>query len=64
MDEAEVRAVLGEPLAVTDEESGCCGWLRQLSYPTMVIGLVQGMPPDLDSHKFYLDPDLDLGRQG
>jgi hypothetical protein len=21
-------------------------------------------PEELDSHKFYLDPDLDLGRQG
>lgn len=46
MDEAEIRAVLGEPIAVMDEESGCCGLLRQLIYPTMAIGLVQGLTPE------------------
>lgn len=46
MDESQVRAVLGEPIAVMDEESGCCGLLRRLVYPTMTLGFVQGVTPD------------------
>lgn len=40
MNEAEVRAVLGEPQAMSESESACCGWLRELTYPQMTLGFV------------------------
>jgi len=45
MDEAAIRQQLGEPLSVVDEETGCCGLLRHLEYPTLSIGLVEGIEP-------------------
>ncbi|MFQ4135058.1 hypothetical protein PGN35_001950 [Nodosilinea sp. PGN35] len=48
MDEAEIRRVLGEPTAVVDEESGCCGLLRRLEYPTLTTSLIKGDDSDPD----------------
>lgn len=42
MNEAEIRQVLGEPTTVLDEESGCCGLLRHLKYPTLTLSLIKG----------------------
>ncbi|WP_035986143.1 hypothetical protein [Leptolyngbya sp. KIOST-1] len=42
MDEAGIRQALGDPTAVVDEESGCCGLLRRLEYPTLTVSLIKG----------------------
>ncbi len=45
MDEAAIRQQLGEPVSIRDEETGCCGRLRHLEYPTLAIGFVEGVEP-------------------
>lgn len=47
MDELAVRSRLGDPLSITDEETGCCGVLRQLVYPTLTLGLVETANPEV-----------------
>lgn len=44
MNEAEVRAVLGEPQAVTEEDYPCCGLTRRLQYPQMTVGFIAADP--------------------
>lgn len=47
MDELAVRDRLGDPLSITDEETACCGVLRQLVYPTLTLGLVETANPEV-----------------
>lgn len=68
MNEAEVRAVLGEPQAVTEEDYPCCGLTRRLQYPKMTVGFISSDPesnsPESMSLYFLLatDPDVVTNR--
>ncbi|MBF2084758.1 hypothetical protein [Thermoleptolyngbya sp. C42_A2020_037] len=41
MNEAAVRQRLGEPMRVLRDETGCCGTLTILDYPTFSLGLTE-----------------------
>jgi hypothetical protein len=41
MNEAEIRQRLGEPMRVLRDETGCCGTLTILDYPTLSLGLTE-----------------------
>lgn len=43
--EAEVRQAMGEPVSQREEQTGCCGTLRSLTFNDFTVSLIEGNVP-------------------
>jgi hypothetical protein len=43
--EAEVRQMMGEPASQREEQTGCCGILRSLTFNDLTVSLIEGNVP-------------------